>query len=100
MSAQPLCIQAVSAKKVLKANKNVPRVAKGVSDLIAYATELFVLNLVSAATQGGAADLRPEEIARVIEATPAYDFLLPLLPTIQAAMAEEGTKKRRPSAQE
>jgi hypothetical protein len=100
MSAPHLCIQSASAKKVLKANKRVPRVAKGVSDAIAYATELFVLDLVSRATKDGAAELRPEEIARLIEATPEYDFLLPLLPRLQAAMAEEGTKKRRTSAQE
>ena len=96
MSGRPLCIQAVSAKKVLKANKKVPRVAKGVSDVIAYATELFVVGLFDAATKEGAGDLRPEDLARVIETTPEYDFLLPLLPKLQAAGGRGGDEEAPP----
>jgi hypothetical protein len=91
----PGCIQPSQAKKVLKANKLVGKLTKGIPDVIAYATEQFLIDLVNLATNNGANDLRPEEIARVIQSHPEYQFLSPLLPNVQEAIDEEGSKKRR-----
>jgi hypothetical protein len=88
-------IQPVFAKKVLKANELVGKLTKGIPDVIAYATEQFLVDLVNLATNNGAVDLRSEEIARVIQSRPEYQFLSPLLPKVQEAVEEESTKKRR-----
>jgi hypothetical protein len=96
--ASEVCLQPVFAKKVLKANKKVGKLTKGVPDLISYATELFVLDLVKRSTQDGTSDLRADDIAQLIQSTPEYAFLLPLLPKLQEASVEEGTKKRRPTS--
>jgi hypothetical protein len=93
-----LSIQPSFAKKVLKANRKVGKTSKGVPDLISWATELFLLDLVKRVTHDGTTDLRSEEIARVIQSTPEYEFLLIILPQVQAAIAEEGLRPRGPPA--
>lgn len=96
MNGKP-AIQPVKAKKLLKANKNTGNFAKGVPDLIAYTTELFIEEMIQKilGTKENGNNVQIPDIVQIIQSTPEYDFLLPLIPDIQAMAVEEQNKKTK-----
>jgi hypothetical protein len=91
-------VQPSLAKKALKVNKKVGKMAKGVPDVMAYATEVFLTDLVTKLTRDGQAEITLEDIAKIIEGTAEYDFLLPLVPEIRKMASEaKSTRKKKES---
>ena len=70
-------------KKMMKANKDVGKLTKGIPELVAYTGELFLAELIAKVTENGQKELTPATILETIEKNKEYDFLIPIVPFIQ-----------------
>jgi len=95
MSAPKKCVQPSQVKKIMKANKRVGKISKGMPDVIAYAAELFAFDLIQKALGDRTAEVNPGAIARVIKTHKEYAFLEQQLPDIKAASREQGNRSSR-----
>ena len=93
-------IQPALAKRMLKANKKVGKLTKGVPDVVAFAGEVFLSELVEKTTKNGTTELSALALAETIKANQEYDFLLPLIPEIMNASAEESNKRKKEKAED
>jgi hypothetical protein len=88
-------IQPAIAKKMLKANRRVGKITKGIPDLISYTAELFIADLIEKLRTGDKEEVTLDQIVNAIETQKEYDFLLPLVPSIRDLQTEGGVKKTK-----
>lgn len=89
-------IQASVAKKILKANKDVGKQKQGVPALIVSAAELFVEEMVKKLNADpNSSEIKIENIIKLIQSEPQYDFLISSIPDIQSCSVEEKKKEKK-----
>lgn len=88
-------IQPSVALHMLKDNKDVPKVAKGLQNVVAYTGELFLADMIRKVTNDGEKELNCDTIIQAIETTKEYDFLIPLIPEFREMADEEAMRKKK-----
>lgn len=88
-------IQPTVASNMLKANKEVPKVTKGLAHIISCAGEVFLAEMIKKITNNGETELNCDTIIKTIQTTKEYDFLIPMIQAIQEAADEEGMRKKK-----
>lgn len=96
MKAKKTIIQPSVAKKILKANKDVGKFKKEVPPLIVSTAELFVEEMIQKLNENpNSSEIQIDDIIKLIQTDPQYDFLISSIPDIQACAVDENKKAKQ-----